>query len=60
MMVCACARGGVGACSPRKIIKIRSLLRPYLYPLVRLEYMAGVIPPFATIHVSRHEAFQSL
>ena len=22
--------------------------------------MAGIIPPFATIHVRRHEAFQSL
>ena len=29
-------------------------------PLVQLECMAGVIPPFATIHVSRPEAFQSL
>ena len=26
-------------------------------PLVQLEYMAGVIPPFTTIHVSRREAF---
>ena len=56
------ARAVWGHASAEKILKLgalRSLLRPYL-PLVQLEYMARVIPPFATIHVSRHEAFQSL
>ena len=30
-----------------------------MYP-VQLECMAGVIPPFATMHVSCHKAFESL
>ena len=58
----ACMRGVWGhSYFPRKTVNIRCSERSYMYPntLVRLECMAGVIPPFATIHVSRHEAFQS-
>ena len=59
------ARGVWGHAPPRKFSNVgalRLLLEPYLYPNATspTKYMVGVIPLFATIHISHHEVFQSL